>query len=133
MSRRTTAVLLAPAVALVLSGCAGADPSGPSAVAARFAHAVSESDDAAACALLSPAVAEAVGSPDGSCPRALPALKLPDPGTVRHVDVDGRSARVELDDDTMFLAEFPGGWRVIGAGCTARPDDQPYDCTVSKG
>jgi hypothetical protein len=133
VSRTTNTLLVAAAAALLLPGCAGADPSGPSAVAARFARAVTASDDVTLCALLSPAVAEAVAAQEDSCPQAVGSLELPDPGSVRHVDVDGRSARVELDHDTLFLSQFPGGWRVIGAGCTARPGDQPYDCTASKG
>ena len=34
--------------------------------------------------------------------------------------------------DTVFLATFPGGWRVVAAGCTPR-GDRPYDCTVAGG
>ena len=31
--------------------------------------------------------------------------------------------------DTLFLHDFPDGWRVTGAGCHPR-NDQVYDCTV---
>jgi hypothetical protein len=32
----------------------------------------------------------------------------------------------------VFLAAFPGGWRVVAAGCTPR-GDRPYDCTLQGG
>ena len=34
--------------------------------------------------------------------------------------------------DTVFLAVFPGGWRVVAAGCTPH-GDRPYDCVVQGG
>jgi hypothetical protein len=39
-------------------------------------------------------------------------------------------AQVRLDDDTVFLAAFPGGWRVVAAGCRPRGEAEPYDCAV---
>ena len=32
----------------------------------------------------------------------------------------GQWAQVRLSGDTVFLAVFPGGWRVVAAGCTPR-------------
>jgi len=57
---------------------------------------------------------------------------VPEPGSVTHVDVYGQWARVVLSDDTVFLAAFPGGWRVVAAGCQSR-GERPYDCTVQGG
>jgi hypothetical protein len=48
---------------------------------------------------------------------------------VRHADVFGQWARVVLDSDTVFLASFPGGWRVVAAGCQPQ-GERPYDCTL---
>ena len=47
------------------------------------------------------------------------------------LDLPGRVAKtlVRLAGDTVFLAVFPGGWRVTAAGCTPR-GDRPYNCTV---
>ena len=38
-------------------------------------------------------------------------------------------AQVRTGEDTLFLVRVAGGWRVSGAGCTARRDG-PYDCDV---
>jgi hypothetical protein len=43
--------------------------------------------------------------------------------------VYGQWAQVRLSEDTVFLGAFPGGWRVVAAGCTPR-DNRPYDCTL---
>jgi hypothetical protein len=52
---------------------------------------------------------------------------------VRRVDVHGRQARVRLAGDTLFLARFDAGWKVVAAGCEPQPDEQPYDCMVKGG
>jgi hypothetical protein len=39
---------------------------------------------------------------------------------------------VALDGDVVFLSTFDSSWKVIAAGCTARPA-QPYDCIVQGG
>jgi hypothetical protein len=40
-------------------------------------------------------------------------------------------AQVRFADETLFLAEFDGDWRVLAAGCT--PADSRFDCTVKGG
>ena len=48
------------------------------------------------------------------------------------VDVAGRSARIALGDEVLFLSRFDDGWRVLAAGCRRTSDDaaRPYDCDV---
>jgi len=45
---------------------------------------------------------------------------LPAPGDVTGSEVYGPWAQVKVSGDTMSLAVFGGGWRVV-AGCTPRP------------
>jgi hypothetical protein len=119
-------------VALALAGCAPAGDRGAAAGAGagRMLTAVQSRDGAAACALLAPDTAstleESAGKP---CSGAVLDQDLPAPGAVTGTDVYGQWAQVRLADDTLFLAVFPGGWRVVAAGCTAR-GDRPYDCVL---
>jgi hypothetical protein len=127
------AAAFAVAAAVAVSGCAGPDTTGPEQTAAAFAQAVSAADGSLACRLLSPevqsAVAESAGTP---CPVALLQEDLPAPSPARRVERYGQQAFVTTGSDTMFLAAFPDGWKVIAAGC--RPQgDKPYDCAVSGG
>jgi hypothetical protein len=43
--------------------------------------------------------------------------------------VYGQWAQVRLTGDVVFLAAFPGGWRVVAAGCSPQ-GNRPYDCTL---
>jgi hypothetical protein len=105
-----------------------------SSTALRLLSAVTADDGAAACAVLAPdTVAELEKSAGKTCADAVLEEDLPAPGAVTTVDVYGQWAQVALDDDTLFLAAFRGGWRVVAAGCTARGDDRPYDCTLQGG
>ena len=128
--------LFAVAVAAALAtGCGG--PGGredaASAVAVRLLDAVDRGDGAAACAVLAPeTLADLEKSADQPCDQAILDEDLPAPGTVTNTNVYGQWAQVRLDDDTVFLAVFPGGWRVVAAGCQPR-GDRPYDCTLQGG
>jgi hypothetical protein len=46
--------------------------------------------------------------------------------------VYGQWAQVRFSGDTVFLAVFPDGWRVVAAGCEAR-QDRPYHCRIQGG
>ncbi|MGW0551933.1 hypothetical protein [Streptomyces altiplanensis] len=48
------------------------------------------------------------------------------------MDVYGHQARVVLDADTLFLPAFRDGWKVVAAGCLARPGF-PYPCDLKGG
>lgn len=117
---------------LVLAGCGG--PGGredaASAVAVRLLDAVDAGDGAAACAVLAPeTLADLEKSADQPCAAAVLGEDLPAPGRVANTDVYGQWAKVRLDTDTVFLAVFRGGWKVVAAGCQPR-GDRPYDCAL---
>ncbi|MGI5525283.1 hypothetical protein ACQEUX_30680 [Micromonospora sp. CA-259024] len=120
---------------VTVAGCGSATDRGDSAAAAavRMLSATGAKDGTAACALLAPdTAAELEQSADKPCAEAVLAEGLPEPGAVVGTDVYGQRAQVRLSGDTVFLAVFPGGWRVVAAGCTAR-GDKPYDCVLQGG
>ena len=99
-------------------------------VAVRMLTAVDSQDGATACAALAPDTVEEIEqSAEKPCAEAILEEDLPAPGQVLGADVYGQWAQVRMDDDTLFLAAFPGGWRVVAAGCTPR-GERPYDCLV---
>jgi len=119
--------------ALSLSGCAatGGRENAAAAAALRLLDAVAAGDGAAACATLAPDTLREVAE-DEPCEQAILDADLPEPGPVEKSAVYGQWAQVRLAADTEFLAVFPGGWRVVAAGCTPR-GDRPYDCSVQGG
>jgi hypothetical protein len=130
-----TLAVLTAAVVATATGCGSVASRGEAAsmVAQHLLDAVDRKDGAAACALLAPeTAAEVVQSDQKDCAEAILDQNLPRPGAVTGEDVYGQWARVRLSDDTVFLAMFAGGWRVVAAGCTPR-GDRPYDCTVQGG
>lgn len=100
------------------------------AVATRLPAAVAGRDGSAACAVLAPDTAAEVARSGGKpCAAAILDAGLPRPGAVTGSGVYGQWAQVRLTDDTVFLAIFPGGWRIVAAGCRPRAQ-RPYDCAV---
>ena len=131
MSRPGAAILL-PLSLLLVAGCGSVGERGEAAaaVAARMLSAVQDQDGAGACALLAPdTVAELEESAGKPCAEAILEEDLPVPGTVTASEVYGQWAQVRLTEDTVFLGVFPGGWRVVAAGCTPRRN-RPYDCNL---
>jgi hypothetical protein len=117
---------------LVMAGCGSVGERGDAAgtVAVRMLSAVQGRDGAGACAVLAPdTVAELEESAGKPCGEAILDEDLPGPGTVTASEVYGQWAQVRLTGDTVFLAAFPGGWLVVAAGCTPRPN-RPYDCAL---
>jgi hypothetical protein len=119
----------------VLAGCTSAPQRGDaaSAVALRLLAAANAGDGTGACATLAPdTLTELESSAEKPCATAVLEQDLPAPATVDTIDVYGQWARVVLSDDTVFLATFPDGWRVVAAGCSPR-DQHPYDCILQGG
>jgi hypothetical protein len=132
---RRMAVAVVPLALVALTGCAAAGGRGEAAgaVATRLLTAVQNKDGATACAVLAPDTASEVAQSGGkSCPEAILDEDLPQPGAVTATAVYGQWAQVRIGDDTVFLAVFPGGWRVVAAGCQPR-GERPYDCEVQGG
>jgi hypothetical protein len=121
-----------------VTGCGGADPAAPERTATEFSRSVSAGDGDRACALLSPEVRGSLAeSAGGSCADAVREEPPPASADVVRASRYGRQALVVTGADTLFLSEFSDGWKVIGAGCTARSasatSSLPYDCTISGG
>jgi hypothetical protein len=128
--------IVMPVIVLALAGCASVGDRGDAAAAAatRMLTAVGDKDGAGACAVLAPDTAAQVeqANDDRPCAEAILDEDLPQPGSVTRVEVYGQWAQVRLTGDTIFLAVFPDGWRVVAAGCQPRID-RPYDCQIQGG
>lgn len=131
--RRSAATLLAVAIAVgALAGCADVERAAVTEAADAFAADLRE-DPAAACGLLAPSTLEKLEEEAGSgCPEALPGSGLSDPGERLGVSVAGHSAQARFAQDTVFLALFADGWKVVAAGCERGSSEaaDPYDCDV---
>lgn len=133
--RRSTRILFPCALLLSLAACGGtAERSAKvSDAAAAFEKALSGGDRAALCAALAPETRGGVEDAEKkACVDAIGAQGLPAGGPIRDVDVWGRQARAILASDTLFLSQFPDGWKIVAAGCRPRPG-QPYQCSVKGG
>jgi hypothetical protein len=120
---------------LGLSACGGTGErdASASAAATAFEQALAGDDRAALCTALAPeTLSEVEDSEKKACDEAIGAQDLPAGGPVRNVDVYGRQARAVLASDTLFLSQFPAGWKVVAAGCQPR-SGQPYQCSVKGG
>jgi hypothetical protein len=132
MGRRCLKASVA-AVALVLAAGCGSQQPASTSVATRFAEALDESDTATACGYLAPETRSDLESSAGKpCPAALSDEDLPSAGPVEDSDAFGTMAEVRFAEDTMFLARFGSGWKVMAAGCSPQPG-QPYDCVLQGG
>jgi hypothetical protein len=133
--RRTGLTTLLLSASALAGGCGGVDNRGTDvrAAAAAFENALGAGNAVAMCEVLAPGTRSALeSSGKGPCPDVIGQEDLPAGGAARKVDVYGRQARVVLDADTLFLSRFPGGWKIVAAGC--RPDPgRPYECAVKGG
>jgi ketosteroid isomerase-like protein len=133
MKRIFAAAAVLAASTVAGCGSVGDRQQAASEVAVRLLSAVDRKDSAGACALLAPdTLAELEQSAGKSCAGAILDQDLPRPAAVTGARVYGQWAQVHLEDDTVFLAVFRGGWRVVAAGCRYQ-GDQPYDCTLQGG
>ncbi|ADU46984.1 hypothetical protein [Intrasporangium calvum] len=134
LSRVAGLVVLAPLV-LGTAGCGSPEAATATSAASRFVRLASD-DVAAACDLLAPATRSKVTEDGGGdCAAGLRSADLP-AGSATGPDVDpeiaGHTAMVTTGGQTLFLALFDDGWKVIAAGCTRTSADlaTPYDCAV---
>ncbi|MFJ9026468.1 hypothetical protein ACIRPU_41940 [Streptomyces sp. NPDC102259] len=119
-------------ILLVLAACGGTGQRSAKAsdAATAFEKALSKGDRVALCAALAPQTRKEVeNSAKKACTAAMTAQEIPAGGPVRGVDIHGRQARAVLASDTLFLSQFPDGWKIVAAGCKPRPG-RPYECSV---
>jgi hypothetical protein len=121
-ARSAAGVAAVAVVAVLMSGCdAQAEPAAR-AVAEGFVRAVAAHRGATACALLAPETRSQLEQSAGmGCAAAILEEGLPQVGVV--------------EDSVSFgtiVAEFPGGWKVMAAGCSPVPG-HPYDCRLQGG
>ncbi|MER5550483.1 hypothetical protein ABT001_02135 [Streptomyces sp. NPDC002793] len=129
---------LVPVCAILagLAGCGGAGDRGSaaSAAAAGFERSLARGDQEAMCSALAPeTLGEVEVAEKKTCAEAIDSQGVPAGGPVRDVDVYGRQARAVLAADTLFLSEFPDGWKVVAAGCRPDRPGRPYRCAVKGG
>jgi hypothetical protein len=131
-----------------VSACASGEADQAAGVAADFHAAVAPREAVGVCALLAPETrSELEQSAQRPCDKAVLAESIPDVGGVQDSKMFGGKAQVRFTSardgradtlgdagiaDTVFLARFPGGWKVVAAACTPR-DRLPYDCRVEGG
>lgn len=142
--QRVTAASVVVAL-LSVAACASGEADLATGVAADFHTAVSSGEGAGACALLAPETRrELEQSAQEPCDQAVLAESIPEVGRVSDSKMFGGKAQVRFTGtrdggadraaivDTVFLAEFPDGWKVVAAACMPR-DRLPYDCQVKGG
>jgi hypothetical protein len=130
--KRILIICVVVAAALGTAGCGAPRERQAAAVtvASRLLQAVRGGDGSGACGLLAPATRASLEESAGqACPAAILDEDLPAPQGSPASRVFGQWAQVRYRDDALFLAVFPGGWRVVAAGCTPR-GERPYDCKL---
>ena len=119
---------------LLCTGCAEQNEPAARAAAVIFADDLASDDGAGACRALAPATRAALEQSSARpCAAAILEEELPDPGAAGRSASFGTMAKVDFAADTMFVAEFSDGWRVVAAGCSHTPGDRPYDCSLQGG
>jgi hypothetical protein len=122
----------AVATLALTTGCGSQQPAAMS-VATKFVQALGNSNPTAACRYLAPKTkADLESSAGKACPAALTEEKMPSPGPVKDSKTFGTMAQVRFAKDTLFIARFNSGWKVMAAGCKPQPG-QPYDCQLKGG
>jgi hypothetical protein len=128
--RALAAVTVLVACTVATTSCGAVEDAGPRATAQRFADAVSRSDYTQACSVLASTTRSELEKSAGvPCPSALEAQDLQPVGALTTSAVFGTMAQVRFTDDTVFVAKFARGWRVLASGCAPVPGG-PYDCQL---
>ncbi len=129
MAIKPATLLFVGALLVLAAGCGNADESADS-VGADFAAAVERGNGKQACRLLAPSTAkELVQSTGRKCPVAVLKEMPKNMGRSLNQEVYGGQAQIEFENDTAFLAQFDGAWKIVAAGCRPR-GERPYDCAV---
>jgi hypothetical protein len=114
------------------AGCA-VSTSPAASVAKSFYAAVADSDWTTACGYLAPETKAALEQSAGTaCASALAEEDLADPGPVGKAETFGTMTQVRFAEDTVFLARFRSGWKVMALEC-APVTGHPYDCRLEGG
>ena len=117
----------------VLSSCGSTAPSAGEGVGERFTSAVSASAWGRACAYLAPDTrANLEKSAGKACPAALEEESPPDAGPLDAASSFGTMTQLRYREDTIFLARFKSGWKVMALECSPVPG-HPYDCRIQGG
>jgi hypothetical protein len=120
-------------VAAMSSGCARQSEPAARKVASDFARDVTSGAAAQACALLAPETRSELEQSAGKpCAGAISDEHLKPPGAMSQFASYGTMAQARFARDTVFVAEFKTGWKVMAAGCTFQPG-QPYNCQLQGG
>lgn len=120
-------------LAASLSGCSTVHEPAVMATVSDFYAALGAGNGSAACALLAPGTrSELEQSSKQPCDRVILQEGVARPGVRRGLDVFGTMAQVRFDRDTVFLARFDDGWKVMATACKRVPG-APYDCSVKGG
>lgn len=131
-ARRSLLTGAAVATLILTTGCGSEAPAATS-VATKFVHALDNSDPTVACSYLAPETkSDLQSSAKKPCRSAITEEGLPSAGAVRASKTFGTMAQVRFSSDTLFLARFKSGWKVMAAGCKPLPG-QPYDCQLKGG
>ena len=130
MYPRVGAAFVVAGVALSLTGCGGSQQTAVDDAARAFHAAVADRDGSGACDLLAPETrSELEQSAGKACSAAVLEQQLPEAGEIRSTRVYGTMAQVRYDTDTVFLARFSSGWKVMAVACAATPSSR-YECEV---
>jgi hypothetical protein len=125
--------IVATCMALVtLTACSSSHEDEVERVAEQFHAALEAEDGEAACDLLSEDAQQEMQQSGDDCATAILDAGLSTDGRLKRVQVYDTAGQVHYDDDTVFLGDFPEGWRVTAAGCEKQAG-KPYDCQVKGG
>ena len=120
-------------LAATLVSCSSTQEHEVRSTAARFYAAYTDGDGDVGCNQLAPKTkAELEKSAKKPCSKALLEEEIPKVSEPTVAHVFGTQAELRWNGETTFLARFEGGWKVVAAACTPRPE-RPYDCSISGG
>jgi hypothetical protein len=116
-----------------LSGCSTVHQQAVMSTVGAFYAALGSGNGARACALLAPGTRSELDQSSGRpCDREVLKDGVAHPGVQQGLQVFGTMAQVRFSHDTVFLARFNDGWKVMATACKHVPG-QPYSCSIKGG